>query len=252
MNNLKPSIKFIMFKITFILFIVVVLSSTSRADQIGLLGWWKGEGNTNDAQNGNNGTLQNGATFFDIGNSGHAFSLDGLDDYISVPDAPILNPKNSITLAAWVFIKQYKTYPNSNNIIVKDDLNTNKRDYILQVGYFGIGDVASFDIFTSEGLNIYVSGGSVSSNAWHHIAGTYDGHILRLYIDGTLVASKAYQLPTYTTLNDTDTPLRIGATNDAPYNRYFNGLIDEVQIFNRALDSTEIQAIIRSKGNSTN
>ena len=51
-----------------------------------LVSWWHAEGNANDSADGNNGTLQNGATF-GTGRSGQAFSFDGVDDYVNVPDA---------------------------------------------------------------------------------------------------------------------------------------------------------------------
>src|SRR5262249_20917361 len=60
---------------------------------------WKGEGNANDSVGSNAGSFQNGATTTSAGKIGSAFSLDGVDDYISIPDAPSLRP-SSLTLAA--------------------------------------------------------------------------------------------------------------------------------------------------------
>jgi hypothetical protein len=68
----------------------------------GLVSWWSGDGTANDIQNLNNGTLQNGATFAS-GKVGQAFSFDGVDDNVVVPDAPSLNPVNAVTLDAWVY-----------------------------------------------------------------------------------------------------------------------------------------------------
>jgi hypothetical protein len=68
----------------------------------GLVSWWPGENNANDIQSSNHGALQNGATFA-AGKVGQAFSLDGVDDYVEVPDSPSLTPpSSSITLEAWV------------------------------------------------------------------------------------------------------------------------------------------------------
>jgi hypothetical protein len=56
----------------------------------GLVAWWRGEGEATDTVGTNHGTLINGATFAS-GEVGQAFSLDGIDDYIEVPNAPALN-----------------------------------------------------------------------------------------------------------------------------------------------------------------
>ena len=70
----------------------------------GLVSWWQAEGNALDSADGNNGTLQNGATIV-AGKVGQAFSLDGVDDVVLVPDAPNLRfgPTSPMTLDMWVF-----------------------------------------------------------------------------------------------------------------------------------------------------
>ena len=72
-------------------------------------------------------------------------------------------------------------------------------------------------------------------NAWTHVALTYDGTTLRLFVNGTQVATRA----TTGTIQATDNPLWIGGNN--PYGEYFTGLIDEVRVYNRALTQTDIQ-----------
>ena len=62
--------------------------------------WWPGDGNANDIQDGNHGTLLNGAAFAP-GMVGQAFSFDGVDDFVEVPNSPSLNPTNQITVDAW-------------------------------------------------------------------------------------------------------------------------------------------------------
>ena len=73
-------------------------------------------------------------------------------------------------------------------------------------------------------------------NAWSHIAATYDGATLRLYLNGTLVSSQARTGAIATSTN----PLQIGG--DSIYGQFFQGAIDEVRIYNRALAQAEIQA----------
>ena len=73
-------------------------------------------------------------------------------------------------------------------------------------------------------------------NTWTHVALTYDGATLRLYINGTQVASRAAT----GAIQTTNSPLWIGG--NSPYGEYFQGLIDEARVYNRALTQAEIQA----------
>ena len=79
-------------------------------------------------------------------------------------------------------------------------------------------------------------------NAWTHVALTYDGATLRLFVNGTQVATRA----TTGTIQTTDNPLWIGG--NSPYGEYFHGLIDEVRVYNRALTQADIQADMNSSG----
>src|ERR1700741_3620737 len=76
---------------------------------------------------------------------------------------------------------------------------------------------------------------ALAVNAWSHVALTWDGSIMRLYINGVEAANKART----GTLQSTTTPLRIGT--NSPYGEFFQGLIDEVRIYTRALSAAEIQ-----------
>ena len=70
---------------------------------------------------------------------------------------------------------------------------------------------------------------------WHHIAGTYDGNQLRLYVDGGLVDSEDY----LGSINSTTNPVNIGR-NSQQTTRLYEGAIDDVKIYNRALSAGEI------------
>src|SRR6266850_4329614 len=67
----------------------------------GMISWWPGEGNADDIQDGNNGTLVGGATFAP-GMVGQAFSLDGVNDWVEAPDADNLDLSSQITIDAWI------------------------------------------------------------------------------------------------------------------------------------------------------
>ena len=67
----------------------------------GLVSWWPGDGNANDIAGTNNGTLQGGATATTLGVVGQAFSFDGTNNYVQIPEAPSQGPAN-LTIEAWV------------------------------------------------------------------------------------------------------------------------------------------------------
>jgi hypothetical protein len=74
----------------------------------------------------------------------------------------------------------------------------------------------------------------LSTTAWTHLAATYDGVTLRLYVNGTQVATRAMTAAMRTTTS----PLRIGG--NAIWSEWFNGLIDEVRVYNRALTAADV------------
>ncbi len=91
---------------------------------------------------------------------------------------------------------------------------------------------------TTSGGWQYVSGTSASPiNAWTHLAVTYDSTILRLYVNGTQVATQ----PANGTIQTTTSPLWIGG--NSPYGEYFVGVLDDVRVYNRALTAAEIPVI---------
>ena len=191
------------------------------------------EGDANDAIGGNNG-IAVGDVQFAKGKVGQAFSFNGVDSYVQVANSPSLEPVN-ISVEAWVNSSVVSPY-----------------DYIIDKGAAG-DEAGSYALYTSanSGLAFYVTGGE-SPNAgpgvwdgnWHHVVGTYDGTTVRLYVDGAEVGNGTptngvpitYGLPTS---ND----LFIGtyANTKSPY--FFNGLVDEASVYNRALSPAEIQAL---------
>src|SRR5207248_4732292 len=197
-----------------------------------MVSWWPGDGNANDIQDSNNGTLQNGATFA-TGMVGQAFSFNStLNSGVVIPSSPALNPTEAITIDAWV---KPSSFPNGAPTVVrKDKQNLTVPQYLLAVGDGATSGVAHCNI-GGGGAPV---GGSVPLNQWSHLACTYDRQSVRLYVNGVQVASAAgtQAIPT------ASTNLVIG-NEDGFTDRNFDGLIDEVEIFNPALSDSEIQAI---------
>jgi len=207
----------------------------------GLVAYYPFHGNVNDESgNDNNGVLYGPHLTSDrFETADQAFYFDGIDDYIYIPDSLTLNPSNEMSVSAWIYLDSYKSNPLSNNIIVKDSYNLKRRDYLLQVGYHGTGNRASFGVFSNNSYFGLTSADSVNLQQWTHLAGTYDENFICIYIDGLLSSSAAYTGD----INDSDQSLLIGATNDTIYNRYFHGKIDDIRIYNRAISSEEVNVL---------
>jgi hypothetical protein len=196
----------------------------------GLVDWWPGESNANDIAGTNNGTLVNGVSFA-AGEVGQAFSFNG-SDYVSIPDSPSLDAfTTNITIELWLKSNQSGANPDWRGIVTKGNAS-----WRLQA-YPGTG---TLDFITTGPSNLNLVGNrNVNDGNWHHVACVYDGTNKYLYVDGTLDVSA----PTTGSISQISQPMYIGNTPNAPGNYIFNGLIDEVSIYNRALTASEIQAI---------
>jgi len=136
-----------------------------------MISWWPGDGNANDIQDSNNGTLQNGATFA-TGMVGQAFSFNStLNSGVVIPSSPALNATEAITIDAWV---KPSSFPNGAPTVVrKDQQDLTVPEYLLAIGDGATAGVAHCNI---GGFGTPV-GGSVPLNQWSHLACTYDREI---------------------------------------------------------------------------
>ena len=119
----------------------------------GIVGWWPGDGNANDIVGTNNGTLQGGATATAIGFDGMAFSFDGTNGSVRIPDSPALKPTN-LTVEAWVRFSGLDSAGNSTAgqqyIIFKQNTkSSNFEGYSLNKARGGSGDYFAFVISSS-------------------------------------------------------------------------------------------------------
>jgi hypothetical protein len=108
--------------------LTVVLTGTVNAADPSLVGWWKldeGSGTTaiDSSGHGNNGTLQDTATFTTEGHLRGAVQLDGAGDYIDCGSSSVFNVGNAVTLAAWVWADPGFSYPDWSGIIMRGGPN---------------------------------------------------------------------------------------------------------------------------------
>jgi len=201
----------------------------------GLIGWWDGDavaGTTAfDIQGANNGTLTNGATTA-AGFVGNAFSFDGVNDFIQLPfDSGIFT--NQYTIDAWAFPTKEVDLSFLQGIF-DNDVSGN-RGVSLAVFETTPLNVAGFT-HNSSGTQSAVQNVPSAANQWNHYALTYDGSELCLFQNGVNEGCAAAS----GTVRDNNVNFRIGDGQfDGDMRRFYGGLIDEVEIYNRALSGPE-------------
>ncbi len=162
---------------------------------------------------------------------GKALSFDGVDDYVEITEA-VGKPLKDFTLVTWV----KTTYSGERRMIVSAG---NDWDYHLDMRPWGAARVQYYD-----GANWHSAESTslINDGRWHHVAGTYgliNGKLLlRIYVDGILEEEK--EVTSYP--RDTGPRVRVGVSQGAPID-FWNGTIDEVRIYNRALSEEEIKQI---------
>lgn len=190
-----------------------------------------------DVISGNTGTLApacpSNSPVWTTGKTNSALFFDGIDDYITVADSANLNPSTGLTLSAWIKWSINPTTGLSWASIINKGVDN---QYRLQ---HNVGNTAfEFAIRTGAG-NKWVQSNTIPvQNVWYYVVGTYDGSSLKIYVDGVLEKSTIFS----GNIIGSNYPLDIGRraiTND----RYFNGTIDEVNIYSSALTAEEIQNI---------
>ena len=199
----------------------------------GIIGWWPLDGHTQDYSGNNNHGTNNGATITS-GIRGNAYEFSEDVSYIDIPNQPgdTLDFTDKITMSAWV----YRYSVNNCYIISKNqsagfvdmqyalylgDRSANYRDIIAVVG--------GSDVRFNHSENFAV-------DKWTHIVASFDGSIMRIYVDGEFLGEGALSP------NSTYRPnFRIGNRNGQ--NSIFDGRIQDVRIYNRPLSPQEIKSL---------
>jgi len=198
-----------------------------------LVAYWPFDNDILDKSgNGNNG-INYGATFVS-GKINESLNFDGINNYVEVADSVSLDITNQITVEGWIKLNSFSQRP---TIAGKwRDINgVNERGYLLTV----TTDGNPLFYISTTGTNYPKAGSSpLSTGQWYHLVGTYDGINIKLYVNGVLSATTPQVGNIY--LNNES--LLIGANDGwgGTTRKFTNGLIDEVKIYNRALDAIEI------------
>ncbi|MDX2197125.1 MAG: LamG-like jellyroll fold domain-containing protein [Cytophagales bacterium] len=203
----------------------------------GLVAYYPFNGNANDASgNGNNGVV-NGATLATdrLGNANGAYYFDGETNFIETNIGSGFTDK--ITLSSW-----FKT---SGQFIGRDPgIIANRSSTFNETGFNITNNgqtIFLIDDASANSTNI-VSPFFYNDGKWHQITGVYDGTQMKLYLDNILVGTQS--LSSNISMSST---FRIGHDDEPsatyPTRRFFEGLIDDIRIYNRALSDAEVAAL---------
>jgi hypothetical protein len=201
----------------------------------GLVGYWPFNGNANDESgNGNNGTV-NGATLTSdrFGNANSSYSFDGIDDFIEIPNSSSISNPN-LTIGFWI---------NTNSVVFQQVLykvsfNTaQNEEYSIPLNLNNQNEI-NLDLKNnscSPGIGWVSFNNSAVLSNWKHVIFTHDGSITRFFLDGILINS---QNANFNIANCPGGSLILGIAWDLQ--NAFNGALDDIGIWNRALTQQEI------------
>jgi len=178
----------------------------------------------------NNGTAVNGFLANVSGKYGGAFKFDGADDFVEIDDDDSLDMGSAVTISAWVKRESGTVEP----IVAKRNGGTN---YQLAIH----NDANSNVLASWNGVDTVVSDSSIGSGVWHHVVSVHDGSNVYFYLDGVADGSPTQSLGATNTGK-----LYIGWDTGSGTNSFFDGAIDDVQIWNYALSADEVYQLYAS------
>jgi len=221
------------------LFIFLICCLSIMAGEPNLIGYWPfDEGSGKEAKdtsgNGNNGKFV-GDPKWVAGKFGKALEFDGKSSYVEVPDSNSLSIESNLTFATW--FKPAVTINAGNGSAFR--MMSKNNDYFFLYNYEKVGQLG-FLVKDPTGTNHFVHSVTAEwkKDEWYHAAGTFDGKELKIYINGVMEAKVAYTGK----IGTSKLTLWIGG-DDIP--NYFQGAMDDVRIYNKAVDEAVIKKMVQ-------
>lgn len=226
-------------KIFTIAIIALSVNAFAQIPSSGLIGWYPFNGNANDeSTNSNDGTVTGATLTIDrFGNTNSAYSFNGSTNFISVPNVAVQGA-NERTISFWIITNE-TSIPSSMIVSTGTDTDVNGANFNLRldnsnrfIGFMG-GN------FTASGYDYYPSGTTVlNDDIWHNVIVTYSSDTIRFYVDGVIENTVVKSVSTVGQAN------YIGKSNDQyPNEAWYNGTIDDVGFWDRALSTNEISQV---------
>jgi hypothetical protein len=229
---------------------LVLLSAVVPAQvnlNLGLVAYYPFSGNANDATANGNNPIANSATLTAdrLGNPNSAYSFNGANS-MQIPNSVSLNSmtnQNQISLCAWVRPSAFYGGSCMNNMILMKGNNDNVTGkYSLRFADIlngcNLGNGTTQEIFYGDMSysGTVTTGPFVALNNWYSVVYTSDGTIGKIYVNCQLIDSTAIT----STIGNTTDDLFLGKLNNSTYPFWFTGIMDEVRIYNRALNQAEV------------
>lgn len=235
-------------KSTFLLVLLLKLSfSFSQVNlNLGLMAYYPFNGNANDASGNNNNPSFNSATLTSdrFGTPNTAYHFNGTSSFIQIPNSPTINMGNTMSIAMWVKPTGFYTGACYNNMLMMKGITDipNAGNYSVRfadaVGGCGPTPNTAQEVFFGDGGALAPTP-FVQLNKWYSVIWTYDGTTAKIYIDCVLKASSLSPGITFTNAYD----LFLGHVNNAIYPYWLNGDLDEVRLYNRPLNTAEVNTL---------
>lgn len=216
-----------------LLFLIIrsAINTSAQMPVNGLIAWYPFNGNANDESGyGNNGLVYDAVLTTDrCGNSNSAYYFDGEGDIIMVDHTDFLNPQR-ITISAWISVESYTIW---GRIVDKYHF-TRCEGYniIIDPG----AEATRFEFWGQDGQVYPDNSNPIPLNTWLQVTSSFDGYQMKIYINGMLENT----LDVNTEIWPTSRYLSIGNGDDGNGYLPFNGKIDEVRIYDRALSDEEV------------
>jgi hypothetical protein len=211
-----------------------ILQSSGNPLWNDLLAYYTADNTPNDATgNGYDGTLTNGATY-GTGIINQGFSFDGVNDYIQVTPtfgSSLSTDTSPHTYTAWIYPTNITdTY----NFIINNGSGTKGTSMLIST--------SKLSFFYGGGVNITsTAAGVISLNQWNHVVCSYNGAgQVKFYVDGVLISTNSASWTDPAGATNTYIGSYAGATH------YFNGIIDEVGVWDRELTASEVTELYNS------
>ena len=169
--------------------------------------------------------LGDAAIVFDEERDSDVLVLDGAGDTVMLGSDPLFDWTGAFSAAFWMKVEAWQE--SWDTVLKKESVFSFERNQ------------ASEELAFYHWPNFHSTTVSVTANGWHHIAATFDGIEQNIYLDGKLVST----VENTGEMNINSDPVYIGSNGSS---RYFNGLVDDVQIYDVALSAEEIEDLAES------
>ena len=209
----------------------------------GMVAWWKGDGNFNDAIGGDTAS-PGGPVQFVPGEVNQAFIIS--NDDISAPSTPSLSMSSALSIDTWVHLNGYSgntglVYKGALKHSLGDPNPIDLGDYDLGIAPSGDTSIDRLSFQLNNDSGDLVGGTNLVVGQWYHVAATFDGTQMKLYVNGVLDGVQNYTSFISTSNNPVYIGVRVGDWFGSSF--ALNGDLDETSIYNRALTQAEVQSI---------